>query len=65
MRKLIVAFHNFVNALKTKTNVKSECDILFSKSVKFNTHQICCNGTTGERTAFIGGADIAIKETRV
>jgi len=66
MRKLIVAFHNFVNALKTKTNVKFECDsLLFSKSVKFCTHQICCNGTTGERTAFKGGADIVTKETRV
>jgi hypothetical protein len=65
MRKLIVAFHNFVNTLKTKTNMKSECDSLFSKSVKFDTHQIFCNGTTGERTALRGGADIATKETRV
>jgi hypothetical protein len=54
-----------VNALKTKTNVKSECNSLFSKSVKFDTHQICYNGSFGEGTTFKGGADMETKVARV
>ena len=54
-----------VNTIKTNTNMKSECDSLFSKSIKIGTHKICCDGTIGESTAFKGGAGMGTKETRV